>query len=95
MSVTKEEVLYIAALAKLDVDEAAAEALAPEMARMIDMAGQLSALDTSAAGEYLPALGLQNIFRSDEVSPSYDRETLLQNAPARQDGCWLVPRVVE
>ena len=41
------------------------------------------------------AFPVVNVFREDEVRESMDRELILQNAPAKKDGCFLVPKTVE
>jgi aspartyl-tRNA(Asn)/glutamyl-tRNA(Gln) amidotransferase subunit C len=38
---------------------------------------------------------IKNVFRKDEVVASYDRESLLENAPEQKDGCYKVPKTVE
>ena len=35
-----------------------------------------------------------NAFREDEVLPGLPRELTLENAPAREEGSFLVPRVI-
>ena len=36
-----------------------------------------------------------NVFKEDNVKPSYKREEILKNAPSAQGGCISVPKVVE
>ena len=38
---------------------------------------------------------VRNVFRKDEVVQSVDRELILQNAPAKKDGSFKVPKTVE
>ena len=49
MSVSREEVLRIARLAELDVDEEALPTLAEQMSRILDYAAQLSAVPANGA----------------------------------------------
>jgi aspartyl-tRNA(Asn)/glutamyl-tRNA(Gln) amidotransferase subunit C len=41
------------------------------------------------------AVPIQNVFRDDEVRPSFDPETALANAPQQQDSCFRVPKVLD
>jgi len=36
-----------------------------------------------------------NVFRDDEVRPSFDRELILKNAPVRNDKFFVAPKTVE
>lgn len=36
-----------------------------------------------------------NVFKDDEVKPSYEREEMLKNAPIKSDGFIIVPRIIE
>ena len=40
------------------------------------------------------AVEVSNVFRSDGVQPSLDREAALANAPHRDAECYLVPAVL-
>jgi aspartyl-tRNA(Asn)/glutamyl-tRNA(Gln) amidotransferase subunit C len=37
---------------------------------------------------------LKNVFREDEVKPSYPREEILKNAPSRTEFFFKVPKVI-
>ncbi len=38
---------------------------------------------------------LSNVWREDEVGPTLDRDEVLAQAPAQQDGMFLVPQILE
>ena len=52
-------------------------------------------VDTRAIEPLAHALPVQNVFREDECGESLPRERALANAPAKRDGCFAVPAVLE
>lgn len=95
MKITKDEVKHVAALARLQLTEQQADELSLEMEQVIAFADTLGELDTAGIEPTNHAIAVSNVLRSDTVQPSYDRDELLKNAPAKQAGCFTVPRVVE
>ena len=93
MSISKEDVLYIAALSKLNVSESEVDTLTSEMESIVGFADMLSELDVEAETQELDASALHNVFRDDIVTPSYSADILLNNAPCSRDGYYLVPEV--
>ncbi len=55
----------------------------------------LNQVDTTNIDELAQVHDLVNVFRPDEISPSFDTEVALKNAPEQDDGCFKVPLVVE
>lgn len=86
--VTREEILNIALLSRLNVPEEELDTLTNDMAGIIAFADQINAV--SDVGEFDTINGLQNVFREDVVIPSYDRELILKNVDGGEDGCFLV-----
>ncbi len=95
MKISTDEVKYVANLAKLYVDEVEAEQLTKEMESIINFADMLSEYDTENIVPTNHAMKVQNVFRDDEVKPSYSQQDILKNAPMQEGGCYLVPKVVE
>ena len=95
MEITDKLVSYVAELAHLKLDDAQKRQAADDLARMIGYVDKLSELDTDGVEPMSHAFPVTNVFREDEVRESMDRELILQNAPAKKDGCFLVPRTVE
>ncbi|MCL2866512.1 MAG: aspartyl/glutamyl-tRNA amidotransferase subunit C [Clostridia bacterium] len=52
-------------------------------------------LNTDAYPPMIHVMPLENVFRDDTVCQAYTREELLAGAPARHDGYWQVPRLVQ
>lgn len=95
MKITDAQVEYVAALAKLSLDEEQKKRLTKEMESIIAFADKLSELDTEGVIPSAHSIAVENVFREDEIKPSYDREDILLNAPTQNSGCFSVPKVVE
>lgn len=95
MSITKEEVSYVADLARLSFTDAEVDKLAEDLGAILDHANQLNELDTGAVKPTEHLLALENVLRPDEVKPSLPLEQVLANAPEAENGCFVVPRVLE
>jgi len=93
--VEKEDILYVAKLAKLSLSEAEIASLTPQMSEIIEFANEISKLDTDGVAPTNHILEVQNVMRKDEVKESYAREDIIRNAPAKEAGCIIVPNVVE
>jgi aspartyl-tRNA(Asn)/glutamyl-tRNA(Gln) amidotransferase subunit C len=93
MSVSREEVLKIAELAELEVEEAGLAALAEQMSRILEYVAQISAVPASeGAKPFIPGPDAVR-FRADEVKPAqlaFGPETF---APAFRDGFFVVPKL--
>jgi len=95
MKITKEEVLHVAHLARLDIDERNMDALAGQIGKILDYVDMLSRVNTEGVKPTTHAIFLTNAFREDSETVHMDREKALLNAPDKQDGNFVVPRVIE
>jgi aspartyl-tRNA(Asn)/glutamyl-tRNA(Gln) amidotransferase subunit C len=95
MEITKETVLKVAGLAKLELSEAEVQRLTREMAKIVEFAAKLSEMELEGVLPTTHAVRMENVFRADETRPSYPREEILANAPERDEACFVVPKVVE
>ncbi len=94
MKITKDEVLYVADLARLDLDEASIEKFAGQIGDILEYVAKLNEVDTEGIGSTSHAISLTNAFREDEPRQSLDRVQALVNAPEKEDGNFVVPKVV-
>ncbi|HSV92839.1 MAG TPA: Asp-tRNA(Asn)/Glu-tRNA(Gln) amidotransferase subunit GatC [Desulfobacterales bacterium] len=94
MKITRDEVLYVARLARLEVEEAATDKLAAQIGSILDYVDQLNQVDTAGVPPTSHALALTNAFREDTVRQHIGRDAALANAPAQEEGCFLVPKIV-
>ncbi|MCF2557539.1 aspartate--tRNA ligase [Fournierella massiliensis] len=89
------DVEHVAKLAKLKITPAERETMRRELAQMVDFAGQLEKIDTTGVEPMAHIMPVFNVLRPDEPVPSFDRDLLLENTPAKEDGYIFVPQVVE
>ena len=93
MSVTRDDVLRIARLAELEVEEDALPALAEQMSRILDYVAQLSAATASEGlRPFVPGPDAIRV-RPDEVKPWPLAARPDEIAPAFKDGFFVVPKL--
>jgi aspartyl-tRNA(Asn)/glutamyl-tRNA(Gln) amidotransferase subunit C len=95
MKITREEVEHVARLSRLALDEAEIEALTGQMDTLLGYVEKLDQLDTEGIVPTAHAVPMENAFRPDDVKPSIGLERALQNAPQSEEGCFVVPKVIE
>ena len=93
MKITHDEIRHVARLARIEIPEDQFDKLAQDLESIVDMVAQLQQVDLSGLEVNLSEQC--NVFREEVPTPSMSREAVLQNAPAREAGCVLVPRVME
>ena len=94
MKITKEEVLYVARLARLDLDEESIEKFAGQIDEILVYIEKLNQVDTKGIKPTSHAIFLTNAFREDKEREHLGRDRALANAPEREDGQFVVPKVV-
>ena len=94
MKLTLEQVRHVATLARLEIEPREVERLAAQLASILDYVDTLSAVETGDVEATSHASALTNAFREDEVHDHLTSEAALENAPARQEGSFVVPRVI-
>jgi len=95
VKIGKEEVKYIAHLARLEFDDVEVEKFTTQLNDILLYMEKLNEVDTKDVPPMSHAIRLENAFREDVVQPSLPPEDSLANAPKRQDGFFLVPKVLE
>ncbi len=94
MSVTKADVENIAKLARLSVTEEEKEKFVDQVNQILTYVEKLNEIDTDDIEPLSHTLDLKNVFREDVVKPSLSQEKALENAPAKTDRFFRVPKVV-
>lgn len=93
--ISDETIEYVGILAKLELSLEEKEAAKQDMGRMLDYIDMLNELDTTGVVPMSHVFPVQNVFREDVVTNGDDRDGILANAPARQDGAFVVPKTIE
>ena len=94
MKITKEEVLHVANLARLDIDMSLIDKFAKQVGTILEYVDILNQVDTEGVSPTSHAISLTNAFREDEEREYFDRDSALANAPKKEDGTFVVPKVI-
>jgi aspartyl-tRNA(Asn)/glutamyl-tRNA(Gln) amidotransferase subunit C len=95
MKITRDEVLHVANLAHLELDEALIDKFAEQIGEILEYVDTLDRVDTKDVEPTSHAIFLTNAFREDEEKDHLDTDTALANAPEKEDGNFVVPKVIE
>ncbi|MFZ3591164.1 Asp-tRNA(Asn)/Glu-tRNA(Gln) amidotransferase subunit GatC [Bacillus sp. DJP31] len=93
--ITKDEVKYVANLARLAITEDEAEIFQKQLDAIITFAEQLNELDTDLIQPTTHVLHMRNIMREDKPGKGLPIEDVLKNAPDSKDGQVRVPAILE
>ena len=95
MSLSREQVIQIAELAKLDLTEAEIATYGDQLSAILDYFQRLQQLDTSDIPPMASVLPLESVMRDDVLRPSLAREQALANAPDAIEGQFRVSAVLD
>ena len=91
MTITTEQVLHVAKLARLALTEEELERLGGQLGAILDAVSKVSELDLSGVPPTSHPLDLVNVLAEDVPRPSLPRDVALSNAPQTDDGAFRVP----
>jgi len=94
MKITKEEVLHVADLARLDIDPQLIDKFAEQVGTILAYVETLNQVDTTGVAPTAHAISLSNAFRDDDPRTHLDPDKALANAPVKEDGSFIVPKVI-
>ncbi len=92
MPISTDEVAHVARLARLALSDEELQLFTEQLAKVLDHAADVAALDLAAVGE--PPSPLVNVLRPDVVVPCLDRDEVLAAAPSTEDDRFRVPRIL-
>ena len=95
MSLTRDDVYRIAHLARIEINEAQANATLAQLNDIFAMIERMQRVDTEGVEPMSHPLGGSQRLRDDAVTESDQRTRNLSNAPEQADGLFLVPKVIE
>lgn len=93
MPITREEVLHVARLARLEIPEGEIDRLRGELEAILDAVGKVAELDLADVPPTSHPLDLVNVWADDEPRLSLSAEDALKNAPDAAEGAFRVPAV--
>lgn len=91
---TTEDVSHVANLARLRLTAAELQEFTTQLGDVLDLAAELDGLELGAVDPMAQPYPLTNVVAPDLLGPSLSREEVLAQAPAAQDGRFLVPPVL-
>jgi aspartyl-tRNA(Asn)/glutamyl-tRNA(Gln) amidotransferase subunit C len=92
---TEVDVKYVAHLARISLTAEEEKQFGPQLKNILGYIEKLNQLDVSHIEPTAHAVPLVNVFRKDEIRPSISNEDALRNAPAKANGLFVVPKIVE
>lgn len=95
MAIDNQVVARVAHLARLKVEEHEAGELSERLNDILAMVDQLQQADVNEVAPLAHPLEVSQPLREDRVTEPDVRDKALPLAPASEDGCFLVPRVIE
>jgi len=89
--IDREQVLYVARLARLELSPDEVDRMARELSTILEHVERMGELDLDGVEPTSHVVALENVFRPDEPRPSWPRERVLEEAPDPADGAFRVP----
>ena len=94
MKVSKEEILHIANLAQLELEENEIEKYMLHLQDILNFANIVNNAPVDGLDVTVGANEKKNVFRKDEIKVFKDNEALLQNAPSEEQHMFKIPKVI-
>ncbi len=94
MQVSKEQILHIANLARLNLKEDEVEEYLKNLDEILNFANIINNAPTEDLGITIGSNEEKNVFRKDEVKIFEDRDALLENAPSKENNMFKVPKII-
>ena len=89
--IDRDEVLHVARLARLQLDDDEVQAMAGELSAVLDHIARIGELALDDVPPTSHVVEVTGRLRADEPRPCLPRATALEQAPAVQDDGFLVP----
>ncbi len=94
MQVSKEELLHIADLASLKIEESEVENYLLNLQDILNFANIVNKAEVDGLDITIGSNEAHNVFRKDEVKVFKDTESLLQNAEEKEQNMFKIPKVI-
>jgi aspartyl-tRNA(Asn)/glutamyl-tRNA(Gln) amidotransferase subunit C len=95
MSVDIQTVKKIASLSRIAINDGEADALVPELNKLLDWVDQLGEVDVTGVDPMTAVIPNHLRLREDKITDGRVRDKILSNAPAAEHGFFGVPKVIE
>jgi len=91
MAITRDEVLHVARLARLELSDEEVERFQEQLSAILEAVGKVAELDLSEVEPTAHPLDLANVWADDQPRPSLAVDEALENAPDRDGALFRVP----
>lgn len=95
MQVSREELLHIAKLSDLKINDDEIDNYRLNLEDILNFAEIVKNADVNGLDETIGANDNYNVFREDEIKEFEDREALMANAPEKERNMFKVPKVIQ
>ena len=95
MSLNSTDIKRIAHLARIEVNDAEADATLTKLTGILGLIEQMQAVDTTGIQPMSHSQDVTQRLRNDVVTETNQRELYQSIAPAVEEGLYLVPKVIE
>jgi aspartyl-tRNA(Asn)/glutamyl-tRNA(Gln) amidotransferase subunit C len=95
MTLSAEEVRWVAHLARLELTAAERETMTRQLNAIVEYVAQLRQVNTEGVEPLAHPLPIHNVFRDDEPALSLPVAVALANAPDRRGDFYGVPAVLD
>jgi aspartyl-tRNA(Asn)/glutamyl-tRNA(Gln) amidotransferase subunit C len=92
--ISAREVAHVARLARLDLTDEELGQYTEQLGAVLEHFADVAALDLDGVPPTAHPLPLTNVLRPDVAEPCLDRDEVLAQAPAAEDGRFRVPRIL-
>lgn len=92
---SQDEVRWIAHLARLECSKEELHLFTAQLNTIIEHVNKLETVEITGVEPLSHPLDRQNVFRADELRPSFPVDEMLANAPCRQGDFYSVPAVLD
>ena len=89
--IDRDQVLHVARLARLELSDDEVERMSGELSGILEHIEKIGELDLEGVPPTSHVVEVTNALRPDEPRPSWDRDVVLDQAPAVRDGGFEVP----
>jgi aspartyl-tRNA(Asn)/glutamyl-tRNA(Gln) amidotransferase subunit C len=93
--ISRDDVVHVARLARLALTDDEIDLFTGQLGDILEHAAAVSALDTADVPPTSHPVPLENVLRPDEPGACVDRDEVLAEAPAAEDGRFRVPRILD
>ena len=94
MKISKEEILHIAELADLKINENEIDKYVLNLQDILNFANIVNNAKTDGMEITVGSNENYNVFRKDEVKEFEDKAALIENAPDKKNNMFKIPKVI-